>query len=188
MRGARRIGVLHGADHGFPRGCGEHDDTGMTSYRDQGSSPRMRGALGDVAQELFRTGIIPADAGSTWSGSSRWSAGWDHPRGCGEHRRYVDVDYPIRGSSPRMRGAHFGSFQHCQGFRIIPADAGSTWLFDQAWPITEDHPRGCGEHSRRSSHERPEAGSSPRMRGAHRVGLLREGGRGIIPADAGSTR
>ena len=31
--------------------------------------------------------------------------------------------------------------------RIIPADAGSTYTDTGLKPISEDHPRGCGEHS-----------------------------------------
>ena len=54
--------------------------------------------------------------------------------------------------------------------------------------IELDHPRGCGEHYVIPDGSRLPEGSSPRMRGAPRVGsylcrLIR-----IIPADAGSTR
>ena len=52
-------------DH--PRGCGEHrDDHGDEETR-AGSSPRMRGALIWPNLPIVLPGIIPADAGSTWS-------------------------------------------------------------------------------------------------------------------------
>ena len=75
--------------------------------------------------------------------------------------------------------------------RIIPADAGSTRIPRPEQPLTQDHPRGCGEHGRRTTglkaSSRCRSGSSPRMRGAQDGDLYVYGCRGIIPADAGST-
>ena len=51
----------------------------------------------------------------------------------------------------------------------------------------QDHPRACGEHEHVFEHVFELVGSSPRMRGAHRVDALRHGHDGIIPAHAGST-
>ena len=56
-----------------------------------------------------------------------------------------------------------------------------------SWP-TEDHPRGCGEHTRKRNAVSGLLGSSPRMRGAPVVLVLVPLAFGIIPADAGSTR
>ena len=87
-----------------------------------------------------------------------------------------------------MRGAQGHFAMTGDSARIIPADAGSTQQFDQAFDRHADHPRGCGEHSSHRSISARWAGSSPRMRGArievHRV----VGFGGIIPADAGSTQ
>ena len=52
---------------------------------EQGSSPRMRGAHGDLPENAGVLGIIPADAGSTNYDSFMYSDTEDHPRGCGEH-------------------------------------------------------------------------------------------------------
>ena len=52
-------------DH--PRGCGEHYVYRIASERVQGSSPRMRGAQATQVSTLINLGIIPADAGSTYS-------------------------------------------------------------------------------------------------------------------------
>ena len=73
----------------------------------------------------------------------------DHPRGCGEHdtshiRHVVEV-----GSSPRMRGALFVNLHAVVTERIIPADAGSTTCVSAPRRMSEDHPRGCGEHEDR---------------------------------------
>ena len=66
----------------------------------------MRGALGCrwLVQPLV--GIIPADAGSTISSDDIATTGWDHPRGCGEHKDDLGLN--------------------AIADRIIPADAGST--------------------------------------------------------------
>ena len=53
--------------------------------------------------------------------------------------------------------------------------------------LDEDHPRGCGEHVMLNSLPHFWAGSSPRMRGAHRSLQQTTEIRRIIPADAGST-
>ena len=53
--------------------------------------------------------------------------------------------------------------------------------------LSTDHPRGCGEHTRKQQLERPPGGSSPRMRGARMHELFELAVPGIIPADAGST-
>ena len=70
-------------DH--PRGCGEHRDSGLWYHRLDGSSPRMRGTLGnrDLSEVAIR--IIPADAGNTDSLPIHIIIRQDHPRGCGEH-------------------------------------------------------------------------------------------------------
>ena len=86
-----------------------------------------------------------------------------------------------------MRGAHSLPDMISQILRIIPADAGSTFLDQKIRSPFEDHPRGCGEHSMESSITERNMGSSPRMRGAPDV-LSRPGiTHRIIPADAGST-
>ena len=52
-----------GKDH--PRVCGEHRRAKAVGLLDEGSSPRMRGALKNRAHAVAAEGIIPAYAGST---------------------------------------------------------------------------------------------------------------------------
>ena len=87
-----------------------------------------------------------------------------------------------------MRGARRARLSASAGSRIIPADAGSTRTVAGDSVDDEDHPRGCGEHKciRHSSHAWN--GSSPRMRGALFETKEHHYYKGIIPADAGSTR
>ena len=70
-------------DH--PRGCGEHYHFSDIFNTPLGSSPRMRGAQPHPIQNHLTVGIIPADAGSTFSSWDLMDAERDHPRGCGEH-------------------------------------------------------------------------------------------------------
>ena len=106
----------------------------------------MRGALGDVLDELDGGGIIPADAGSTLSARQTRTFQKDHPRGCGEHSDLPWYKLFSTGSSPRMRGAPFiHAFRQIDPW-IIPADAGSTSFQIVALSCNRDHPRGCGEH------------------------------------------
>ena len=87
-----------------------------------------------------------------------------------------------------MRGAPEGLDLGNTPTRIIPADAGSTFLFAlEKWDL-QDHPRGCGEHIMRAFSVALKCGSSPRMRGARLQGARRILVGRIIPADAGSTR
>ena len=90
-------------------------------------------------------------------------------------------------SSPRMQGALPSTENHSKHYRIIPANAGSTFSRGVSRPCAGDHPRGCGEHStlKHSISYRP--GSSPRMRGARSFSPSHACDRRIIPADAGST-
>ena len=134
--------------------------------RSYGSSPRMRGAQGQLRIVRGEFGIIPADAGSTYRVRRVPRSERDHPRGCGEHQLAQDQNLTNSGSSPRMRGAQCRQLLSVTGQGIIPADAGSTCECPSAGHPGWDHPRGCGEHFHRSVAEGDVAGSSPRMRGA----------------------
>ena len=133
----------------------------------EGSSPRMRGAqLKTIGSEKFNE---------------------DHPRGCGEHDMVTTITEDNAGSSPRMRGAPHLYDETSNHSGIIPADAGSTPLLFCSSLITQDHPRGCGEHLRAYDVARVRPGSSPRMRGARLSSSCPSDLLRIIPADAGST-
>ena len=139
-------------DH--PRGCGEHGVGPDELDADEGSSPRMRGALCPCVGWIGLPWIIPADAGSTGPGQPMRFRNWDHPRGCGEHAHLLLESSILRG--------------------IIPADAGSTPRPSLTMRRSGDHPRGCGEHWTLGKPSVMMRGSSPRMRGAldHVVGSV----------------
>ena len=74
-------------DH--PRGCGEHMMRRSGVSLIGGSSPRMRGTLAACSTSPSPWRIIPADAGNTNGRRVATSRCPDHPRGCGEHKRFV---------------------------------------------------------------------------------------------------
>ena len=109
----------------------------------------MRGTPHGAVDRVFNRGIIPAYAGNTRVPCIRPAGVGDHPRVCGEHvgcQRAWSYD---PGSSPRMRGTLKGAtcYEMCKG--IIPAYAGNTKLLLRRHHWRRDHPRVCGEHTKR---------------------------------------
>ena len=152
-----------------------------------GSSPRMRGAQAGHRVARALRGIIPAYAGSTRDELPVRPEGGDHPRVCGEHLPWLPVPPRDVGSSPRMRGAQERPVVVVAVPGIIPAYAGSTVLYRHALAPYRDHPRVCGEHSKRYQSSTAPRGSSPRMRGALTRLPSSDSATRIIPAYAGST-
>ena len=72
-------------DRDHPRVCGEHMIGEVADDARVGSSPRMRGTLGDPLLADIGSGIIPAYAGNTTNSSNPSTRARDHPRVCGEH-------------------------------------------------------------------------------------------------------
>ena len=135
-----------------------------------GSSPRVRGTPAPRRRLHNRGGIIPACAGNTRSRPRTPAAVRDHPRVCGEHQPGRDADDAIKGSSPRVRGTqdrHRSGSQDAPGSsprvrgtraasnlvrcscRIIPACAGNTGMSALRVSASRDHPRVCGEHTKK---------------------------------------
>ena len=92
-----------------------------------------------------------------------------------------------RGSSPRVRGKQDVKRHDVTGPGLIPARAGKTALTSSRSRTTPAHPRACGENLARLASPSPWPGSSPRVRGKHRVGGLLGDDAGLIPARAGKT-
>ena len=90
-------------DH--PRVRGEHARAALSPNTTPGSSPRARGAPRRQVRPEPRAGIIPACAGSTFSTAALPGHSRDHPRVRGEHVAESAVCEPLKGSSPRARGA-----------------------------------------------------------------------------------
>ena len=120
--GERRLGRVP-RDH--PRVCGEHSDGHHHAALLQGSSPRMRGALGPCLCIPIPPGIIPAYGGAL---VCLWYA------------------RPAHRIIPAYGGARKGSGDASNFKGIIPAYAGSTCATCRPGCMPGDHPRVCGEH------------------------------------------
>ena len=86
-----------------------------------------------------------------------------------------------------MRGTLSADVVVLKELGIIPADAGNTDCGTVRDLLTEDHPRGCGEHIDKVDTAHEDGGSSPRMRGTRQHVHARVSLHRIIPADAGNT-
>ena len=172
-------------DH--PRVCGEQDKPPCDTWIDMGSSPRVRGAA--IPADVLGTasGIIPACAGSSYRYAGVPLCGGDHPRVCGEQKRYSMVARLVMGSSPRVRGAEPVPLRRGCFSRIIPACAGSRNIYKMNQKAYWDHPRVCGEQPSAPHEPTDMPGSSPRVRGAAALGVDLGRLAGIIPACAGSS-
>ena len=130
---------------------------------------------------------IPAYAGKTDRKRNRVQAAGEHPRVCGENRPLRGCWGGGEGTSPRMRGKHFLIVDPCAGDGNIPAYAGKTLQLQPDQVILEEHPRVCGENSRRPAPCGTFIGTSPRMRGKRFTASGPGCGGGNIPAYAGKT-
>jgi hypothetical protein len=92
-----------GEDH--PRGRGEQQAQGYAVGREEGPSPRARGAVGPGPGERRSAGTIPAGAGSRGGAGPAACEGRDHPRGRGEQFVMPRWWAMVSGPSPRARGA-----------------------------------------------------------------------------------
>ena len=134
-------------DH--PRVCGEKRSWSTSTAGNLGSPPRMRGK-GRLCRSIIAClGITPAYAGkSTDSGISGRRPG-DHPRVCGEKKTVLTVYNMPLGSPPRMRGKAASNTMADTWMRITPAYAGKSLLFRPCRPFRLDHPRVCGEKTKK---------------------------------------
>ena len=140
-------------DH--PRVCGEKCIPLTRGHGRQGSPPRMRGKvqLGEI--DLQDIWITPAYAGKSGPCPDRVPPAGDHPRVCGEKSQSTSASPRALGSPPRMRGKGVKQSNSRIRMGITPAYAGKSilpHLFDCAgW----DHPRVCGEKTKKIPSHRP---------------------------------
>ncbi len=169
-----------------PRVCGERCRTAKSHTVRVGSSPRVRGTRNDLEKDHGLRRFIPACAGNAMSVSELEAAAAVHPRVCGERFRFVAPPFLWRGSSPRVRGTPDGAAKTRVSARFIPACAGNApaqFSPKEAAPV---HPRVCGERSVPDHSGARTGGSSPRVRGTHRLTICKYRVTRFIPACAGN--
>ena len=117
-------GKQYGPAQDHPRVCGEKFAKTRELTRRKGSPPRMRGKAVRFDRCCCSRGITPAYAGKSRRSSQQESARWDHPRVCGEKKRFIILHTSFQGSPPRMRGKGEALDCELEGLRITPAYAG----------------------------------------------------------------
>ena len=94
-------------------------------------------------------GITPACAGKRRSLFSFVSADRDHPRVCGEKMPLYSVPGLYKGSPPRVRGKVIQTISTESPTGITPACAGKSNSDDKHRIAHRDHPRVCGEKTKK---------------------------------------
>ena len=129
----------------------------------------MRGTRLTTRTEIIHARFIPAGAGNTSPSRAVHKLDTVHPRGCGEHGVEAASECLVGGSSPRVRGTRSFGYGQPSCSRFIPAGAGNTTSTRQDGSAPAVHPRGCGEHNLYTAGWERTSGSSPRVRGTHRL-------------------
>ena len=171
----------------------------------RGLSPRVRGNLAGVAEEVAVQGSIPACAGEPpWMRRRAMRCGV-YPRVCGGTRYEPGDADVVLGLSPRVRGnpaladavqSGAGSIPACAGEprpgvpgyragRVYPRVCGGTWKIAPSLRLLEVYPRVCGGTGRRRRRRSAPYGLSPRVRGNQSGSAPGAGWQRSIPACAG---
>ena len=109
--------------------CGEKAYTGPARCKAAGSPPRMRGKVQPVQLVHDALGIPPASAGT---GGIR-----------------LAVDSKTIGSPPHVRGKECVNSARKLPVGITPACAGKSRWLRPALALRQDHPRMCGEKTKK---------------------------------------
>ena len=115
-----------------------------------GSPPRVRGKGNLHGYHDGGSGITPACAGKSKRLMMGMVSIWDHPRVCGEKPCSPCMPCGPGGSPPRVRGKASRPSQYLSAYRITPACAGKRRCSAPNASIAEDHPRVCGEKTKKS--------------------------------------
>ena len=134
-------------DH--PRVCGEKWSMMVPQTLTRGSPPRVRGKGMSNGCVLLCRGITPACAGKSLQQARRRSAAGDHPRVCGEKTLYSGIRRVVLGSPPRVRGKVVAHSRVLLDVGITPACAGKRGCDHQRQNRARDHPRVCGEKTKK---------------------------------------
>ena len=114
-----------------------------------GSPPPLRGKplLSLLFSSILR--ITPAPAGKTKQWILHRLKHRDHPRTCGENLHGEIVEIVAQGSPPHLRGKQFRKNKIGILRRITPAPAGKTRPSNEIEIFYQDHPRTCGENTKK---------------------------------------
>ena len=167
--------------------CGENIFIMFELVIYRGSPPRVRGKRRKWCTKLGSRRITPACAGKTYVIRVKLVCVQDHPRVCGENSGDTGFTRLTTGSPPRVRGKLPAQPRRSLPSRITPACAGKTAHCLGSSAASGDHPRVCGENTRKREKKIRPRGSPPRVRGKQRVNVEILVHDRITPACAGKT-
>ena len=142
-----RCSALEVKDH--PRICGEKFNALPAELKAKGSPPHMRGKVGLKETQSSASRITPAYAGKSQKRGKNHVKRRDHPRICGEKQHLPAIHRRQEGSPPHMRGKACVLFCCVGGIGITPAYAGKRWNEERITGAFKDHPRICGEKTKK---------------------------------------
>ena len=150
-------------DH--PREYGENNDEPLTTGKDTGPSPRIRGEYPIAAATGKAHGTIPANTGRISPAKMRGHGHRDHPREYGENCDCFPWWLTGEGPSPRIRGELSATGTVKVGTGTIPANTGRIHPGLSQGALFPDHPREYGENQIVDTNIPQQSGPSPRIRG-----------------------
>ena len=171
-----------------PRVCGELYSFETRGDLQSGSSPRVRGTLGERHEGCAIHRFIPACAGNSRRMPARAMSCTVHPRVCGELSVCVTWMVTVTGSSPRVRGTLTLLSRASAMSWFIPACAGNSRMLRAPSGALSVHPRVCGELLASYPPSPLGGGSSPRVRGTLPRSFGVATGKRFIPACAGNSK
>ena len=130
-----------------------------------GRSPRWRGRRPRHARPRPGRRTIPALAGTTARRDACPRRRWDDPRAGGDDMTVTIAILAVAGRSPRWRGRLRVSSRGTDGWRTIPALAGTTGSGPGSESLGPDDPRAGGDDSVVRLISVRDRGRSPRWRG-----------------------
>ena len=169
----------------YPRVCGGTRAGHARAVAQRGLSPRVRGNLERLPEEVQHLGSIPACAGEPKERKVARPRTRVYPRVCGGTGMTPAPTWHEEGLSPRVRGNPLACRPGEAGAWSIPACAGEPASLALSTPQRWVYPRVCGGTAARSTSATSASGLSPRVRGNRCRAYCMSDGRGSIPACAG---
>ena len=143
----RLVSCGHIWDH--PRMCGEKLFAFLVFCPNIGSPPHVRGKDANKVLWMEKFRITPACAGKSHRRSNLHVQQGDHPRMCGDKSLLPSSPSQRMGSPPHVRGKAVKLAQYFDVTGITPACAGKSPSFRMISNKNGDHPRMCGEKTKK---------------------------------------
>ena len=150
----------------YPRRCGEHGISTISSWWFWGLPPQVRGARLWHGPRPRPLRLTPAGAGSTAANHYPISTTTAYPRRCGEHGAAGNKTVGSQGLPPQVRGARSVRCEDLMVEGLTPAGAGSTFYLAETDLPVGAYPRRCGEHYPSLIVAGVKRGLPPQVRGA----------------------